>query len=96
MYRAANTIYDAGMRPWYNDLNDRLMYQRAFLTGGGQTKRIAQAMLSQNPLTPDSEIRQNMTALTTPRRFGYNDQELTIQQILRDQLSKDNNIEVSE
>ena len=94
--RVASTIYDAGMRPWQNNVNDRVDYQRAFLAGGGEIKRIAQAMLSQNPLTPDSEIRQNMTSYGTPPRFGYHTTQLTALEILRDKLNSDTNIQVNE
>jgi hypothetical protein len=82
MPQVASTIYDSGLHPWFNNLNDRIDYQRKFTAGDGETKRIAQAMLSQNPLTPDEEIRQNMTTRKFPPRFGYNTEELTVRQIL--------------
>lgn len=83
MPEVANPVYDEGLRPWWNNLNDRVDYQRKFTAGDGETKRIAQAMLSQNPLTPNDEIRANMTTKRFPPRFGYNDQELTVMDILK-------------
>lgn len=78
----ADTRYGFDIYPWWNNLNDRVSYQREFSTGYPQQMRIAQAMLSQNPLTPDSEIRSNMTVRGVPARYGYNRDELTITQIL--------------
>ena len=77
-----DTIYDNGLHPWFNNLNDRVAYQRSFIRGGPQEKRIAQAMLSQDPLTPRQEIQANMTTRNFPNRFGYPIDELNISQIL--------------
>lgn len=84
-----DTTYDRGIRPWVNNLNDRVAYQRSFTQGGPQEKRIAQAMLSQDPLTPRDEIKQNMTTRNYPSRVGYPIDELTINQIL------DNDFEIA-
>lgn len=78
----ADTIYDNGLRPWFNNLNDRVAYQRSFVEGGSQEKRVAQAMLSQDPLTPREEIRANMTTRNFPSRTGYPVDEFNIRQIL--------------
>lgn len=77
-----DTTYDRGIHPWWNNLNDRVAYQRSFTEGGPEEKRVAQAMLSQDPLTSRDEIRQNMTTRNFPARLGYPVDELTIDQIL--------------
>lgn len=88
--RVADTIYDQGMRPWQNNINDLTDYQRAFQAGNGEQRKIAQAMISQNPATPRQDVQRNMTTSKFPPRFGYkNHQSPTIDQILAGQL--DNN-----
>jgi len=96
MYRVSQTIYDAGMRPWQQNINDLVDYQRMFQEGDGEAKKEAQAMISQNPLTPDSEIRRNMTTRKFPPRFGYRDQELTVVDILGNKLQQDAEINTDE
>lgn len=78
----AETVYDAKLRPWWNNLNDRVAYMREFAVGGPEVKRVAQAMISQDPLTPREEIRNNMTTHKFPQRFGHPTEELTVDQIL--------------
>lgn len=92
--RVADTIYDSGMRPWQQNINDLVSYKRSFTEGDGAMKKEAQAMISQNPLTPDWEIRQNMTTRKFPPRFGYRDTELTAVDILKNHLQTE--AEVSE
>jgi len=79
---SADTRYAVDIYPWWNNANDRVEYQREFSTGQPQRMKIAQAMLSQDPLTPDQEIRQNMTTPSPPPRFGYRTNELTITEVL--------------
>jgi hypothetical protein len=90
------TIYDNGLRPDSQNINDLVDYKRAFQTGGGEQKRIAQAMISQNPVLPRSEIKQNMITHRLPPRFGYKDTPLTIRQILANDLQKDAEISMQE
>lgn len=85
MPEIASTIYDEGQRPWRQSINDLVDYKRAFTAGGGEQKKIAQAMISQNPVLPRQEIQQNMTAISTPPRFGYDYSELTVSAILQGQ-----------
>jgi hypothetical protein len=94
--RLPDTIYDAGMHPWQQNINDLVDYKRMFQEEDGGKKRIAQAMISQNPLTPNWEIRQNMTTRKFPPRFGYNDQQLTVRDILHDRLQQDAEINTDE
>ena len=82
----ADTQYAVEIYPWWNNLNDRVAYQREFYTGEPQRMRIAQAMISQDPLTPRSEIKRNMTALTTPSKYDYDGRELTIEQVLNNEF----------
>jgi hypothetical protein len=78
----ADTVYAPEIHPWWNNLNDRVAYTREFAQGGPEVKRVAQAMISQDPMTPREEIRQNMTTRKLPPRFGYNTKELTIYEVL--------------
>jgi hypothetical protein len=78
----ADTVYDNGLHPWFNNLNDRVMYDREFATGIPQKMRIAQALISQSPLTPRYEIKNNMTVHGVPARFGYTNGEFTIKDVL--------------
>lgn len=80
--RIASTVYDEGLRPWVNDRRDLENYKRAFQSGNGETRRIAQAMISQNPVTPRQEIQQNMTTRKLPNRYGYDKKQPNIMQIL--------------
>jgi hypothetical protein len=80
--RVAGTIYDMGLHPWQQNINDLTDFHRKFDKGDGEAKKEAQAMISQNPLTPDEEIRRNMTTRKFPPRFGYRYTELTIKDIL--------------
>lgn len=78
----ADTVYSPEIYPWWNNLNDRVAYQRAFDMGTPQDRRVAQAMISQDPLTPRDEIRNNMTTRNFPPKYGYNTDEITISQVL--------------
>lgn len=83
----ASTEYGKGVQygfdifPFWNNLSDRVAYMRMFASGRDQDMRIAQAMISQDPNTPDSEIRRNMTN-GSPPKYGYPADELTISQVL--------------
>lgn len=90
----ASTIYDMGMRPWQQNINDLTDYKRSFLEGDETAKKEAQAMISSNPMTPDWEIRQNMTTRKFPPRFGYRTEELTVRDILKNNIQEE--AEVSE
>jgi hypothetical protein len=81
MYQA-DTVYDFNQHPWWSNANDRVAYQRAFSEGNDAVKRETQALISQSPLTPRSEIRNNMTVKGVPSRAGYNPEELTIKDVL--------------
>lgn len=63
---------------------------REFAVGGPEVKRVAQAMISQDPLTPRQEIRENMTTRNFPARTGYKSSEIGIYQVL------DNDFELAE
>jgi hypothetical protein len=84
-----DTMYDS-THTWQN-MNDRVAYQRAFEKGTFEERRIAQAFLSANPLTPSSEIRRNMTARRVPPKTGYDTEELTISDIFEGDISGDTN-----
>jgi hypothetical protein len=51
---------------WQNE-NDRVAYERAFASGTLSEKRMAIALMTASPLTPDNEIRAQLTApVNTP------------------------------
>lgn len=83
-----DTRYGFDVFPWWNNRNDRVAYEREFSTGMPQRMRMAQALISQSPLTPDSEIKQNMTVHGVPSRTGYPVKELTIVQILDNEFQR--------
>ena len=78
----AETTYGFELKPWWNNLNEKVAYERMFAEGQPQKQRIAQAMISANPLTPRAEIKQNMIVKGTPPRFGYRTDELTITDVI--------------
>lgn len=78
----ADTRYGFEVHPWWNNLNDRVAYMREFSVPDPERQKIAQAMISQDPLTPRDEIRNNMTVHGTPPKYGYDDRPATITKIL--------------
>ena len=84
----ADTRYGFDIYPWWNNLNDRVAYQRAFAEGNGEERRIAQARISQDPLTPDAEIRGNMTTHNVPPKQGYPDTQPTIYDVLEHRFDR--------
>lgn len=78
-YEIASTIYD-NTHTWQN-AQDRVAFQRAFATGTLAERRMAQAALTANPLTPEAEIREQMTVASVPPRYGYRDEALTIDDV---------------
>jgi hypothetical protein len=88
MSQRADTRYGFDIYPWWNNLNDRVAYEREFATGNPTKMRIAQAMLSQDPLTPDAEIRRNMTA-KPQSRFGVKTEQIGIRDVLSHYYGRD-------
>jgi hypothetical protein len=86
--RTADTQYSLEIHPWWNNLNDKVAYERMFAEGHPQKMRVAQAMISQDPLTSRNEIRRNMTVNGTPSKTGYPTRELTITQVLNNDLQQ--------
>lgn len=76
-----DTTYDY-TKPWFNNANDRVAYERAFVSGSFEDKQMAQAMLTSLPSTTDAEITLKMTVSSAPDRFGYNRQEMGIRDIV--------------
>ena|SRR5579862_9670084 len=89
-YRIPDTTYDAGLTYAWQNANDRVSYQRAFNEGDGEQKRIAQALLTANPQTANIEIVQNMNIPNLPSRFGYDDTPLTLEQVLENEMDRNN------
>lgn len=88
MVDRADTQYAPELHPWWNNLNDKVAYERMFAEGHPQKMRVAQAMISQDPLTSRDEIRRNMTVGGTPSKTGYPTEELTIYQVLNNDFSQ--------
>lgn len=78
-YSIADSILDR-THTWQN-AQDRVAFQRAFATGTLAERRMAQAALTANPLTPEAEIREQMTVPGVPSRYGYPDEALTIDDV---------------
>jgi len=78
-YSVASSILD-NTHTWQN-AEDRVAFQRAFSSGTLAERRMAQAALSANPLTPESEIRDQMIVTSVPPRYGYPDEALSIDDV---------------
>lgn len=81
--------YYAYRAPYWNNASDRVAYERIFAQGSFEDRQIAQAMITQNPLTPNSEIAEKMTVHTVPPKFGYNDTEITINDVVQNDFTDD-------
>lgn len=75
-----DSMYD-DTHVWQN-ANDRVSFQRDFFGGTYEQRTIAQAKLSSNPLTSNQEIRVNYDRSYVPPRFGYDDHQLTVTDVL--------------
>jgi hypothetical protein len=73
-----STQYDTTHLWQWNNVQDRVAAERAFLSGSRADRRMAQALITANPLTPESQIREEMTVPGVPPRFGYPDEALTL------------------
>lgn len=77
-----DTRYDY-THPWWFNANDRVAYERSFQIGEFEDRQVAQALLSGNPGIPNKAIRaKNNNAAYVPPRFGYDDTQPTIDDIL--------------
>lgn len=85
----SDTRYGFEQHPWWNSLNDRVAYMREFMVPDVERRKIAQAMISQDPLTPRDEIRNNMTVHGVPAKSGYDDRPATITMILNHEFGVD-------
>lgn len=85
-YRIPDAVYDAGLTYAWQNANDRVSFQRAFDEGGVQDKKMSQALITASPVTSNVEIQVNMNTPEIPPRFGYDDEPLTIQRVLGDEL----------
>ena len=67
---------------WQNE-NDMREYDRAFLSSAEEDQKIAVALMCADPATPDRFIRRNLMADPgMPPRYGYTDNEPTIDDVL--------------
>jgi hypothetical protein len=82
-----DTRYDY-TAPWFANANDRVAYERSFQVGDFEDRQIAQAMITQNPYTSNDEIRMKMTISGPPPRFGYNDEQKNITDVLNIELDE--------
>lgn len=80
-YTIADTIYDQ-THTWQN-MNDRVSYQRILGEDDRPVvRKIATALLTANPLTQNIEIQMNMNQPAIPPRFGYDNTQPDIVDVL--------------
>lgn len=61
------TVYDSQVNYHWMNASDRVSYQRVFEQGGTmQDRKVAQALITANPATPNSEIDRNMNRPQIP------------------------------
>lgn len=89
-----DTVYDY-TQPWWNNANDRVAYERAFIEGNFEERQIAQALITANPATENAEIALKMTAFVVPDRFGYDREPLTISEIVDNELGRPMNLDTT-
>lgn len=89
-----DTRYDY-THPWFNNANDRVAYERAFVEGNFEERQIAQALITANPLTQNAEIALKMTAFDIPNRFGYDRHMLSIRDIVENQIDRPGNVDTT-
>lgn len=70
-------VYDHSSN--WRSTEDRVAYQRAFSEGSGEQRKIALALLTANPETPEADITANLTVAGVPPRFGYQDTPVVIE-----------------
>jgi hypothetical protein len=86
--KVASTVYDADVNYHWQNANDRVSYQREFFTGTYEQRLCAQALMTANPETPNEEISANLDNPYVPDRFGYDDNQITIHDILDGPLAE--------
>lgn len=62
----------------WNNRNDKVDFERAFITGNVEEKLMAVALHCADPSTPEQEIRERLTVPGVPPRLGYNREAPTI------------------
>ena len=77
-----DTVYDRSHAWRWQNMNDRVMYERNFAGGTYEDRQIAQAMIVANPETPNAEIQEKMTVPAPPPRTGIISEQLTINDVL--------------
>ena len=75
-YTVADAIYDR-THTWQN-ANDRVAFERAFAVGTMEERKIALAVLTASPQTPEAFISAELTVPGVPPRYGYDDEPYTI------------------
>ncbi len=81
------TVYDIDANYHWQNANDREMYKRAFFEGDREERRCAQALMTASPTTSNAEISANLDNPFTPDRFGYDNNQITIDDILSGPLA---------
>jgi hypothetical protein len=80
-------------KPWYQNANDRVSYERAFQQGTREVQLQAQALMLASPLTPDGLIRDQMTATMETPQFGAVAQVApTLDEVLAGEWSNSGNL----
>lgn len=81
-------VYDR-TKPWQSN-DERVMQERAFKQGTRETQLEALALITANSVTRNREIRQQMTAPLYTPQFGAMKTELTIDDVVDNNLTPDN------
>lgn len=85
----ANGQYDY-TQPWYNNANDRVMWERAFQQNSQEAQLQVQALFLADPLTPNKVIRGTLTANPVVPQFGVDKHSPTLDDVLDGNYSSGN------
>ena len=79
--QVADSIYDY-TKPWWNNANDRVMYERSFQQGTREQQLEAIALICADATTRNREIRQELSAPMRTPIYGAMNMSPTIDDIV--------------
>jgi hypothetical protein len=82
------TIYDIDANYHWQNANDRVAYEREMFGGTYEERTAAQALMTANPQTPNAEITANLDHPFIPAKYGYDTDQITIDDILAGPLTQ--------
>ena len=86
IHLTADGVYDR-TQPWWNNANDRVMWERSFNEGPRQQTLESSALMLSDPLTRNRFIRQQMTANPEVPLYGAMKMTPTIDDVLAGNFS---------